>query len=157
MKETLGRGNDIMVTMENIVEDDVEEFSQVAREELEYQLSREEEEATEAKQFLKVMLRNVENADARVERTRQRFSEEFVSHLNRWRREEGPVNFLSTQTFRKSQSSDTKSLNVHRLNNISGIVQRMIGMDDFGAMASKSCHLRILQGDVVLQRVAIGQ
>ena len=73
---------------------------------------KEEEEAVEVKQYLKEMLRNVENVDARVERTRQRFSEEFDSCLNRWRREEGRVGFLSTQTYRKSQSSDTKSLNI---------------------------------------------
>ena len=80
MKETLGRDNDLMVTMENTVQDDKEEYKhKVAREQLEYQLRREEEEAIEAKQFWKEMLRNVENADARVERTRQRFSEEFVS------------------------------------------------------------------------------
>ena len=63
-----------------------------------------------------------------MERTRQRFSEEFDSCLNRWRREEGPVGFLATQAYRRSQSSDTKSLNVEKdLNEISGVVQRMMG------------------------------
>ena len=77
---------------------------------------------------MKETLRNVENADARVERTRQRFSEEFDSCLNRWRREEGQVGFLSTKTYRKSQSSDTKSLNIEKdLNEISGVVLRMMG------------------------------
>ena len=43
------------------------------------------------------MLRNVENVDARLERTRQHFSEEFDSCLKRWRREEGRVSFLSVK------------------------------------------------------------
>ena len=35
---------------------------------------------------------------------------------------------MSTQTFRKSQSSDTKSLNIEKvLNEISGVVHRIMG------------------------------
>ena len=120
MKETLKRDNDRLVTMETAAKDEEEEYKgKVALEQRECQLRKEEEEAVEAKQLLKEMLRNVENADARVERTRQRFSEEFDSCLNRWLREEGPVGFLSLQTDGKSQSSDTKSWNTEKdLNDI---------------------------------------
>ena len=124
MKETLRRDNDLLVTMENAAEDKNEEYKhKVALEQLECQLRKEEEEAVEAKQLLK------ENADARVERTRQRFSEEFDIYMNRWRREEGRVSFLSTQMSRKSQSSESKSLIIEKdLNEISSIVQRMMAM-----------------------------
>ena len=58
-------------------------------EQLGSQFFTEEEEADEARELLKYMLQNVEEADARVERTRNRFFHELEEYTRRWRREDG--------------------------------------------------------------------
>ena len=99
--------------MENAADEEREEHKdKCALEQPERQLRMEEEEAEEARKLVKEMLKNVDDADVRVEKTRARFSHQFEEYMRKWRREEGRVGFLSVQACRKSQSSDTKSLNV---------------------------------------------
>ena len=90
MKETSRPDNDLLNTMECAADDERQEYKdKCTLEQQECQLRTEKEEAEEATKLLKEMLKNVDDADARVERTRARFSQEFEEYMRKWRREGG--------------------------------------------------------------------
>ena len=84
MKETSRRDTDLLKTMENAADEEREEHKdKCALEQPERQSRMEEEEAEEARKLLKKMLKNVDDADARVEKTRARFSQEFEEYMRK--------------------------------------------------------------------------
>ena len=88
------RDNNLARTIEYALDEENEEYKdKCALEQLGSQWHTEEEEADEASEPLKNMFPNVEEADARVERTRNRFFHELEEYIRKWRREDGRVGF----------------------------------------------------------------